>query len=54
MSHEELVRAAVEAIDAVFSDQSVSPSRTIDSLLEIVEHARTSIDAIQDDETRAL
>jgi hypothetical protein len=47
--HERLFWMAKEAIDAVFSDTSVSPQGTIDALQDLCDHCQMSIDAIECD-----
>jgi polyhydroxyalkanoate synthesis regulator phasin len=47
--HSELKKQAIDAIDELFSDTSVSKEKTIDSLEELVEHIEDSIMAIRAD-----
>lgn len=50
MKHSVLVESAKEAVDKVFGDKSVSPSKTIESLEEIVEHAESQIGALKEEQ----
>lgn len=49
-AHEELVQAAVQAVNRVFEDRSAPVSWKIESMLAIIEVARGNIDALQADE----
>lgn len=48
-SHENLVEQAKAAINRVFSDTSVSKSKTRESLQDLREHAAVYIDSIEDE-----
>jgi hypothetical protein len=45
MKHEELKKVALKAINAVFTDTSVSPEITVSSLKELREEVDVLIDA---------
>jgi uncharacterized coiled-coil protein SlyX len=47
--HEQLKQAALEAIQALFSDRSVSQEQTRESLEEVVTESEMYIDAINED-----
>ena len=47
MSHEELKEAAENAINAVFSDQSVSRDETINSLYDLAADIRIKIESLE-------
>ena len=47
MAHEKLKQDALDAIDKLHSDTSVSPETTLDSLEEVMEHLEMSIDALK-------
>ena len=49
MSHRDKVKAALDAIDEVFSDTSVSQQETLDSLSELAEDIEMRIGAIEYD-----
>lgn len=48
--HEQLLEKAEKAIDAVFSDQSISREATKDSLESLMEHIQSMIDTLDEDE----
>lgn len=52
MTHEELVRQAKDAIQAVFSDRSVPRSVVSDSLDELADDAETYLNALDEDRHR--
>lgn len=52
-AHEKLVEAAREAIEKVFSDTSVSPEKTDESLRELAEEIDFKLNAIRADRKRA-
>jgi hypothetical protein len=49
MRHHDRVRAAIEAIDAVNGDASVSRRQTLDSLELLQDHLDPMIEALEDD-----
>jgi hypothetical protein len=49
LNHESLVEVAKEAINAVFSDTSVSNSQTRESLLELIEEINSALEAMDVD-----
>ena len=49
MTHEELVQAAKDAINAVFSDTTVPQSTTMESLEELEAEIEVSIQALRED-----
>ncbi len=49
MSHAELVKAAKDAIEALFADRSVSPEQSADDLEELAADIDSMIDAIKAD-----
>ena len=49
MAHNEKVKAALNAIDAVFGDMSVSQEQTLESLGTLLDEIEMKIEAIQCD-----
>jgi hypothetical protein len=45
--HRTLIEKAIEAIDAVFSDKSVSPATTLESMEQIAEAVSENIDVLK-------
>jgi hypothetical protein len=46
--HENLLKDAKESIDKVFGDTSVSRKMTKDSLVDLLDYIRMSLDALED------
>ena len=47
MDHEELYKLAVQAIDNLFSDTSVSQEKTAESLKALKEHIDMSLESLE-------
>jgi len=53
MNHKELLDDAKDAIDKLFSDQSVGRSTTRESLEELKDEIETKLDALDSDDNAA-
>lgn len=52
MTHDELVKRAKQAIEAVFADRSVSPEETRESLEELQGEIEIWVDSLPSDELK--
>lgn len=48
-AHDDLVKAARDAINAVFGDRSVPPETTVESLEDLAADIEANVTAIEDD-----
>lgn len=47
--HEQLLQDAKDAIDEVFCDKTVNPAKTLESMEELEDLVKSSIDALRSD-----